>query len=486
VSHFQNTTRFLEYNVVRLFFIVWTKVESLVSRAKTLNQFYYLLITLASLAATVRLIWAWPNAPWLSNLWFIETIDSVLSGDLGPLVNPDFGGEHAMIWYTYYLLMSAGVFNFNTHLEIVAYFLFAALISARLVRIVLRSNSARRLFLHMTCLALIVVMLSFVSAGSRGMELGTFFGCSALVLLTDHIFSCQRSKESLLVIFSLALLVYTNLGLYALAWSAAMLTTYLLLTGRENVEIRKKIFWPILAFGLSAASFLMLYIYKNILNNPTGMQSNGLLSEPTLEFLGIFIASGFVASVVSIQTLEVYVGDQPTLVLGIGLLIVVWTFATLTQLLKSIRNCAKPELALSAVLILQGVFQILVLLVGRSYHGELALLQTWYGFHFKLMLCGVILGSFLLLQDSPKHRRQPVLIVQTLIATTIIGSLWANTIQWKRQPHERNYFQQIVIASLDTKQLIESNGVTQLRLNQEQSLEAIRIMKKHELGVFSD
>jgi hypothetical protein len=288
------------------------------------------------------------------------------------------------------------------------------------------------------------------------------------------------------VIIFLALLVYTNLGLYALAWSAAMFTTYLFLTGSENEGIRKRIFWPIFALGLSAASFLVLYLYKNILNDSNGMQDNGLLSEPTLEFLGVFIASGFVASVLSIQTLEVYLGSQPTLVLGIGLLILIWTFTILIQLFKSLRKCAKPEIALSVILVLQGIFQITVLLVGRSYHGELALLQTWYGFHFKLMMCGVILGSFLLFQDNPKHLRQPVFIAQTLIAATILVSLWANTIQWKRQPHERAYFQQIVNASLDTKQLIESDGVTQLRLNREQSLEAIMIMRKHKLGVFSD
>ena len=179
-------------------------------------------------------------------------------------------------------------------------------------------------------------------------------------------------------------------------------------------------------------------------------------------------------------------GNQSTLVLGIGFFILIWTFLTLAQLLKLFRNSAKPELALSVILILQGIFQTLVLMVGRSYAGELALLNTWYGFHFKLMLCGVILGSFLLLQDIPKHRSQQVFIAQTLIAATVLGSLWANTSQWKRQPHERAYFQQIVNASLDRRQLIESNGVTQLRLNREQSLEALRIMQKHELGVFSD
>jgi hypothetical protein len=122
------------------------------------------------------------------------------------------------------------------------------------------------------------------------------------------------------------------------------------------------------------------------------------------------------------------------------------------------------------------------------------MLSPWYGFNLRLFLVGAIwlLARALAAVGLPGWLRvSRALVAQATAVVLLVAVLgvtvFANVNQWRRQPAERAYFQNVQRALLFPGELaVGENGYTQLILPLEQSRRAIELLRKNHLSVYRD
>lgn len=470
------------------------KPDRLTSRYWTFGYSAFALIL--SLLAMLRVLWSWPDAAWQSTLWYIEDVDRILNQGISiSSFWIGLGSELATTGYRWFQYANAALFGFDMRLEIVVYYSLALVLSLalglRALRHLERMGSSP--WARATVFAIPPLLATMVGAGSRGMELGQFFGITALVLIAFLIDSPRITTRWFVVVAWIAapLLTVLTLGGYAGGALLALVAISVLQFVRPTTvrEARRRLTHLTLALGTSVIFWASSIALLGTRGDGGDADLTGLWQQVQGDwlFLPKYVLAGLGSSVINAYTLE-QAGGRGALAYTIGLLVA--GFITLAIVLGYKRAWEGATVPL--IIILMGPGLALIVVLGRSF-GALWLMSPWYGFHFHLMLAGAVwlftraMAAPKALTSTPRQRTWPIPLTASLLVALMGLLAWANVLQWERQPNERAYFQRVQQATLLPSSLrAESSGLTQLVLPLDTSRRAIEILERNRLSVYRD
>jgi hypothetical protein len=141
---------------------------------------------LTAIVSSWRMIWSWPNALWLGDFWIIDDVNNLMLNRFSNVTWFEFATRQWSInswrWFTY---INVKFFHWNMDYEIFAYYLIVLIMTVAVVKRYQPQISGKKKLLFFLIPG---VLLNFVGAGARGMELGTFFGILIFILLILQIF----------------------------------------------------------------------------------------------------------------------------------------------------------------------------------------------------------------------------------------------------------------------------------------------------------
>lgn len=451
---------------------------------------YAAFAVIVAAGSLARMLWAWPDAVWQTNLSDIDAIDRLLS--VGP--EPDLfgitvGGEHALTGYRWFLYANARLFGLNTHVELYAYFLLTLTLSLLLGRRLLRQldEVSARTPARLLIFSLPLLLSGLAGAGSRGMELGQYSGVTLLVILMLLV----RSRLSLRAYAVLVLVTVPAAGLLVLGGylggPAIALAAVCLVEWRrrtlDGIGVRKLwILTAAVAVMLAVWLVLMTAIGPSEVNQRLPDLLKSLGADPL--FVPKYFLGGAAGAVMTVQTLEV-AGHGARFAYAVGAVV---TIAAACGAYLALRR-PRTDLTVPLFLLLTPVCLAATFIVGRAT-GALWLLSPWYGFELHLFAVGIVwlvsVGSSSARAGSAGRAEawlRPVSL--GLVVVVAATSVFASTMQYRRQPAERAYFQRIQDALLHPERLTAGeNGLTPLVIPLEASRRAIEVLRKHHLNVY--
>jgi hypothetical protein len=454
---------------------------------------YVTLSVLAAVLPLLRMRWAQPDAAWQTNLNDIDDIHRVVNHGLDlSALHVGLGGEHALTGYRWFLYANAAFFGFNTQVELVAYFLLTLTLSLLIgLRLFRQLDEVGGSALARAIVFVVPLALGTMSgAGSRGMEIGQYTGFTVFVVLALLIRSRLSVRGYAVLVVAVIvpaglLILGSYLGGPALALCAASLLEWRL--GWLDRAARRKL-W-VLTAGFVIMLGVWLLLMTAIGPSEVGGRLPGFLHQVAEDpaFVPKYFLAGAAGSVITSQTLEVG-GHGARFAYAVGALVTV--FAAVAVALHVRRP--RVDVTVPLLLLLAPVGLASTLIVGRS-DGALWMLSPWYGFELHLFLVGAValtaLGVGTRRRAGRSARWDTVCTVTSVALLAVILGLtaYANTMQWRRQPAERAYFQRIQEALLHPESLTTSaGGLTQLILPLEQSRHAIEILRADGLNVYRD
>jgi hypothetical protein len=432
------------------------------------------------------MFWTWPDAPWQTNLWFIDDVNHFLNGEYNDVTWIKFGERWAMNGYRWFQLLNAQIFHFDTRIENLAYFVCAYVLclsiglSALGPKLAGTNGPARWIIFLIP-----PVIISLSGAGSRGMELGTFAGLVLIVLVFLFISSPRRKYFFEIVTCALLLVAaFVFLGGY-IAGAALSLIVVLFVSSKKqrlSSRIRYQLFFAAITTCLISVGHAIMTLISGNLDpeDLTGTTSENLLQDPLFPIKYFFW--GATNSIMSTNTKDI-LGEVTWMLVITGIVVSCTTvFALAGKVVFDPKFSAAPYL-----LIFYGAGTALMLLVFRHSSSEY-LLSPWYSLHFKVALSGVLWLLALRVTDTSKRGRiygYGAPLAGTLI---LILVLVANYFQIARGNSERAYFQNIGFVALIPTSLEVAEGKlnTQLELPLADSLNAIEVLRKHKLSVYND
>lgn len=454
---------------------------------------YFVFAFATTIFSLLRMKWAWPDAAWQTTLSDIEAVDRFLNNGASSAMGITVGGEHALTGYRWFQYLNATVFGLNSQLELFAYFALtltlALAIGSRIFRDLDRTSSGWPA--RLVVFSIPVVLSSLVGAGSRGMEIGQFFGITLFVVLALLIDSRMSTRAfAAVVVCTVPLAGVLVLGGYLAGPAIALALVSALQFMRPTLDraARSKLLTVTGTFLVSTIAYLllMLLLPAQELDARSGALIDQISNDPL--FIPKYFLGGAAGSVMSAQTMETS-GQGRRFAYAVGTLVVLFAVACIVLAYRRAwRGSTVPLL-----LVLMPVGLAATLLVGRSFDA-LWLLSPWYGFHLRLFLVGSIwlLVRALGAVDVPESLRLSRAFVAQATAVVLLVavfgvSLFANVNQWRRQPSERAYFQNVQHVLLFPQELtVDENGYTQIFLPLEKSRRAIELLRKNRLSVYRD
>jgi hypothetical protein len=445
------------------------------------NFFLGLSITL-TLATYLRLKWSWPDVTWQSAYWIIGDIDNLMAGNLSKVTWFEFANREWSLngwrWLSY---LNAKFFSWNMAYELLMYSL--TVLGIFLLILLSITNkffewSWRRVFLLLTIL---MTLFNFAGAGARGMELGTYIGIFFTVSLFVIAFSEYRNL--VLSIFLPPMIIFVFSGGYAIATTVALSSllfiVLLKLKSFENL--------PNLKIA-SLASVVSLFIYVFVFlsqqrQGPSSMQTffEYLQEHPFYPIKFLFYSPQ--GGLITIQSLEGLTSNEfsiVTLCISIFLL-----FLYLFCLIYSILHLRNAML-LPLSLLLYSIGTSITIMVTRPT-GDFGMLSPWYSLHLKVGIVGCLWLLFIFSSIRDLKLVRCNWIPSTTVFLLIPILLFANSVQWERQPSERVYFQEIKKVTLFPETMAaDPDGLTPLKIGFEDSKYAISVLKRHKIGVYRD
>lgn len=460
-------------------------VSKSVSKCSSVWKIAYIVFSalLASLAC-YRLLWSWPQVNYLSNLFWITDIDHLLRHEYREVGIAGFSNGQTWNGYRWFQYVNAILFGLNPQIEIILYF-FITFAMSLLIGLRVFSEDIDSAYKKLLVFSIPIILQSLVGAGSRGMELFTFFG----LLLTLVLFKTIESDVSNTVfIFSAVLippfLFFVSSGGYTLAVIASCLVVFVLNRNKSRLEFRVRTRLRIVLSILFGNLFLYWLVLT--LSPSTGTQVISVLVRNTrrnLLFPIGYVVSSLSGGLISNQTFEGFtVTSSLILTLLIGILVAIFTI-----LVVYIENRAHALQSIGLILVsLYGLMSVITMMPFRPLSMQW-LLNTWYLLHFKVGLAGSI-GLLIVTISKVKLRKKLCLAALTMLIPVMVTIVvYANINQLRREIHERQYFISMVRDTLFPIGLKENeSGVTSLQLSLPESLKAIEIQREHSLGVFND
>ena len=433
----------------------------------------------------VRLCWSWPNALWQSEFWIFPDIHNLVNHHFAQVTWFEAGTRdwslNAWRWFSY---LNAFFFGWNTYLELIAYYVIVVILSIAIGCKILNSLNQK---LRITIFLVPLILLSLVSAGARGMELGTYAG----VLLTVFLFfDLTKPKITLTKVLLLPFfLVFGTSGGYAIPVLFALFCLFFVLkSGSQGSGLYSEVLRRISHYSISSLIWLSLYAalfaHNGGLKNPGGGLSVLLRNDPLYFIKFLFFSQS--ATLISNQTLES--NSQVKLILyGVSIFVLLLSICSLINLQRN--NLLKFVVPLALFLYSLGVS--LLIMVTRPT-GPTGMLATWYGLHLKLGLIGVFWISIVSASESQLQDKvnffgfgkTTITVISSIVIISVLGI--SNLKQFRREPSERNYFINVQKALLNPSSLsADASGLTPLLLPLEQSKIVIGQLSSDKLNVYA-
>lgn len=442
------------------------------------NQLVKITIAVFAFAASTlglfRQLWAWPDVTWQTTLYYLNDIDLILSGLASQAQWFDLGNGHAMSGYRLFTYLNASLFGLDSNIELVVYWALVLFISLLFALIVIRNSPNLTLGL-IGSIVIVLVMNNLAGAGSRGMELGTYTG-TFLMLCLALLTTTRTSTRAFFIVSMITVPVsqFLFLGGYMAGWvfSLVIVTIISFFKKKENV-FREPQGIKLLTLGIT--SLLWMAVFYLLIPKTHSTKSLFDVWESDILFPVKYIVFGFTNAVFTSQSFEFLPPSDAYLTyLIVGIFLFLFCLAAIVGSLKRTDKAA----IVGQLLIFYGLGTSLLLLTTRAFDDSW-LLSSWYSFHFKLALCGGIILFVTSRFTFFKVASIPLVVLIALLSVT------ATKLAFDRNPHERLYFQNIQKATFSPETIVDrGDGYTQLVASMDDSIEAVKILRKHKLGVY--
>ena len=450
---------------------------------------YVVFSTVIAVAACIRLQWAFPEASWQSSLLFVNDIDRLLSGHLGDVTWYEFTVPHALNGYRWIQYLNAALFGLNTQVELWAYYAIVLAISIivgmRSFESIERSN---RILPRIVLFAIPVVMASMSGAGSRGMELGTYTGVLLTVILFILLESRMTARQfSLVAVPVVILIVFAFLGGYAAGplFALAVVAAAQRLRPTCGDVVRSKLLLLLGAFFITCIAYALVMRAVSPIVSDSGIAGLRAQIADNVLFPAKYLFLGWGAAVISNLSLEHYEAHGTAIRSVIAALVLGLVACAVVSAFRS----AWSRATIPLLLITYAVGVELMLLFTRNDSFAYAL-SPWYSMHFKVGLAGAIWLVALSLASVTPAWSHPAAFVGRVgavagVCLILCVVVAANVIQFKRQPFERVYFQNVQRAILDPATIIpDGQALTPLVLPYTETITDIGILRHHRLGLY--
>ena len=433
-----------------------------------------------------RVFWAMPNVTMQTQLSNIDEVISAYEAKWSEVALINFQTGHATNGYRFIQILNAKIFGLNSRVELVLYYLVIFCLAIFCLEWWRKRAAEMQKNPWPIAILIVLILSSFVSASSGGMEIGTFIGLAVQIAIFSFAIRPKISALKHFDVVAISIVQFLNvffwLGPYAVPFALAWTTVYI--TAKfgysKFVSTPRNLLVGAISTFASAVAWSIGVFWTSQPTSWAGSLSGQIQESPTYPFR--YLLRMFPAGLVSDKTLEGLESPMTNmLIYGLSIFLFLLLLIGLT---KSIKSRDAPSLPI--FLVSHGVFLAITLLVNRPF-GPNWLLSTWYGPQFKLLLCGVVLLWAGSTTKLPKRRTifsyLPVFLV---FITLFCAILFANFRQWERHPHERTYFQAIQSATINPNLLsLDGAGNTQLLLSMSESIRVIKLLNEYNLGVFN-
>ncbi len=454
---------------------------------KAMKSFYVGYSLVLAIASIARGFWSAPAARWQADFWFIKDIDLLLSGKLDQVVWFTWGGGQATNGYRWFSYLSSVLFKFDPQVEIIVYGLVLFALSLMLGSQVVPQNGlmTRRSFL--VSLLIPTVLFSLIGSYPRGMELGTFTGLVIMIWFVNNLAKTKtKTKESYLVQGLVAaivglLLFFIFMGGYALGLTFALILVALF----QRFGIRKPnriLELSTVVYTCTSALFALSLRLASSTEEASAISKLMSQVESNSFFIPTFLLSAPSAGLVTSQTLENVSQDLSIpLVCCSSILLLIYSsyLVRKTSTKHTVGNSLAPQILFS-----YGLGTALMLLLFRP-NDQLQLLNPWYALHFKVMICSIISLSILINERNGIKSKVSGRLISIASVLIFLVAVSASYVQYVRQNSEREYFLNVAAVELYPKLLNSESTMTPLILPYAESINAIRILKKHSLSPYS-
>jgi len=324
-------------------------------------------------------------------------------------------------------------------------------------------------------------LFSFAGAGARGMELGTFIGIFFTLLLFKIAFS--ENRKLIPSFFLPPFVIFIFSGGYAIATTATLLfLLFVALFKSRKVEIFPNLRIASISCTVSLSIYMIVFLSRGR-EGPSSLQSFLLYLQehPLYPIKFLFYApQGGLITIQSVESLTSKEFSIITVALGFFLLLL-----NLFCFLYSLSHL-RIEMLLPLSLLLYSIGTSMTIMLTRLT-GDFGMLSPWYALHLKVGIVGCLWLLIVFISTSDLNFPKLNWIVSGTALALILILLFANSSQWKRQPYERAYFQEIKKVTLFPEIMeVDSNGLTPLKVGLQESRAAIEILKRHKIGVYRD
>jgi hypothetical protein len=446
-------------------------------------KFFFLGLGLTlSLATYLRLKWSWPDVTWLSAYWIISDIDNLMAGNFSKVIWFEFANRQWSLngwrWFSY---VNAKFFSWNMAYELFVYSLTVLGIFLLIFHSITAKYfewSLRRVFLVSMIL---LGLFNFAGAGARGMELGTYIGIFFTVLLFKIAFSEKRNL--VLSLFLPPVIIFIFSGGYAIATSVTLLFLLLIV----SVKFKSFETFPNLRIAsftciTSLLIYTVVYLSRQV-QGPSSLQLffDYLRENPSYPLKFLFYSPQ--GGLITIQTLEGLTSKEFSIItFMISIFLLLLNLFCFIYSISYLRNAMFVPLSL----LLYSVGTSITIMLSRPTE-DFGMLSPWYSLHLKLGIVGCLWLLFTFISIPDLNFMRFNWIPSTTVFLLIPILLFANSTQWKRQPHERAYFQEIKKVTLFPETMtVDSDGLTPLKIGFEESEYAINVLKRHKIGVYRD
>jgi hypothetical protein len=451
-------------------------------KPRVLNLFFVVLGLILTVTSYFRLKWSWPDVTWQSQYWIINDIDKFMSRDFSNVIWFEFANREWSLngwrWLSYF---NAQFFSWNMAFELFVY----SLTVLGIFLLILHSIFSRMSEVSWTKVFLILMicftLFSFAGAGARGMELGTFIGIFFTILLFKIALSENRKLVSSYFLPPFIIFVFS--GGYAIATTATLLFLLsVVLFKYRKVEIFPNLRIASISCAVSLSVYMFVFLSRGR-QGPSSLQSFFLYLQehPLYPIKFLFYApQGGLITIQSVESLTAKEFSIITVALGFFLLLL-----NLFCFIYSLSHL-RAKMLLPLSLLLYSIGTSITIMLTRLT-GDFGMLSPWYALHLKVGVVGCLWLLIVFMSNSDLNFPKLNLIVSGTAIALIPILIFANSSQWKRQPYERAYFQEIKKATLFPELLkVDSDGLTPLKIGLQESRDAIEILKRHKIGVYRD
>lgn len=459
------------------------------------KKIIYITLLVISGFSFLRTLYFSPNVAILTQLMFLDDCINFITGRFSSVEWFVVGTGHALTGYKYFQMLNTLFFSLDSRLENFLHHGSLFFFIIYLVNIIYKENdrfSWKNIFMYSL---IFLTLFSFSGIAPHGMETGTFFGC---IIIFYIIIQALRSKTGgKNIIFShyivTPIIVFLFLGGYILpfVFSFFLVLLVFFLFGKQCSSFKE---WVsknrhsiILFFVFLLSSFLyflMLFIFKNNdLQDSSSLFLSQILEKKIAVFAPLFF--GLSSPFITHEHVELLSENQATVLSGfISSVILIICFHAIYL---SITNLKKNYLLLIPLLFIFYGFSVSALISISRPYGHLWILASWYAFHFKFFVIGLIVPYLLIFQTRVSYFIFNKGLMFFSLLVILLLTLCSYAYKLQRHQHEKKWLENKINATLypDKLNCIEG-GNSELLIGCEDSKRYINLLKEYKLGVFKN